>query len=125
MRISDWSSDVCSSDLAVLPRVLGDPGPLRRPGKVVDRGARALVARHDIYGQTRLVLAEAGPRADEIGALDPAVGDVAGVRGLPRRVRAIRALQGDLSDACIRTGAHEGRQCPTRILPQKIGRAHV
>src|SRR3546814_11837756 len=32
MRISDWSSDVCSSDLRLRPRRGGDPGHIR--GKV-------------------------------------------------------------------------------------------
>src|SRR3546814_19261289 len=34
MRISDWSSDVCSSDLAHAPRPsYGDAGPARRDGR--------------------------------------------------------------------------------------------
>src|SRR3546814_3380533 len=32
MRISDWSSDVCSSDLQAFPRALRDLRPGREPG---------------------------------------------------------------------------------------------
>src|SRR3546814_1415285 len=53
MRISDWSSDVCSSDLFVLERAdgrhrddVGDPGPLEGVdvGPVVDVGRAVAVA---------------------------------------------------------------------------------
>src|SRR3546814_16148125 len=46
MRISDWSSDVCSSDLALLDR-LGQPGPVVLPRfdkATDDRAAPARVA---------------------------------------------------------------------------------
>src|SRR3546814_19810776 len=39
MRISDWSSDVCSSDLARAHRRHGTPGPVDRPGRRLSRAA--------------------------------------------------------------------------------------
>src|SRR3546814_14336541 len=33
MRISDWSSDVCSSDLHEMQRGLGEDAPVARPGR--------------------------------------------------------------------------------------------
>src|SRR3546814_3719212 len=43
MRISDWSSDVCSSDLLAVPDILADRRPVGGAGlgglQVLDRGA--------------------------------------------------------------------------------------
>src|SRR3546814_5981342 len=48
MRISDWSSDVCSSDLALRPRVfLGHPHPDRRARRDVETvGRRSSLGIH-------------------------------------------------------------------------------
>src|SRR3546814_18313126 len=49
MRISDWSSDVCSSDLTVLqvkPKCLGHVDQRRLAGTIGRRRRQAAVARH-------------------------------------------------------------------------------
>src|SRR3546814_9086714 len=52
MRISDWSSDVCSSDLSSLQPVRGTrdicPAGMRRPRAVVET-ARAVAARYGYH----------------------------------------------------------------------------
>src|SRR3546814_18255500 len=72
MRISDWSSDVCSSDLAVELEVLGHLGGqlARRRDDERARHARAgSAARQDVdHGQSEAGgLAGAGLGAAEIG----------------------------------------------------------
>src|SRR3546814_955451 len=57
MRISDWSSDVCSSDLDTLAKA--DAAPL---GVFLDRIDLAVVARH-------IFRALAGQRADKTGVV--------------------------------------------------------
>src|SRR3546814_18073156 len=47
MRISDWSSDVCSSDLPLLKRVLG------LPGQKVCRVGRTITVDRVAMGQAR------------------------------------------------------------------------
>src|SRR3546814_1708879 len=48
MRISDWSSDVCSSDLAQVPRVRADvlAAGLHLPGDAADHPGAGAVLRH-------------------------------------------------------------------------------
>src|SRR3546814_19072506 len=74
MRISDWSSDVCSSDLDGFRRVARDEGAVRRV-RVVDQQASAaladLLAHHALReGDER--------RAGQVGVVDkgPALGQI-------------------------------------------------
>src|SRR3546814_19162336 len=94
MRISDWSSDVCSSDL-------GDLGELVGPGFLVDvaadrqgvgPGAEAAEIEADAVGRDRLAARQQLLDEDRLAAVDadqqPAqlAGLVAGRRSEERRV---------------------------------------
>src|SRR3546814_6475385 len=71
MRISDWSSDVCSSDLLVERDPLG---PARRQGErfVVGAEARGAEASEEAHhGQVELAVATMGRRVDEPAAAGP------------------------------------------------------
>src|SRR3546814_18662329 len=57
MRISDWSSDVCSSDLGTLPAVR--PGPVGLAGGGVDR-ARLQIAVLDLGNRQHLAVVAGG-----------------------------------------------------------------
>src|SRR3546814_6256391 len=78
MRISDWSSDVCSSDLHEMQRGLGEDAPVARPGRAAtatggsrmnhdNRDARFDAAMRQLHesavdrvsGRTRLQLQQA------------------------------------------------------------------
>src|SRR3546814_14133333 len=55
MRISDWSSDVCSADLLHLPfdliiKVQADGGLLCRPGIAEDGYLRKFASHHCLFG---------------------------------------------------------------------------
>src|SRR3546814_4980496 len=57
MRINDWSSDVCSSDLAIAGRAAIDQGDARRPGQrddAVPLQAREAAA-HGLDGQAQII----------------------------------------------------------------------
>src|SRR3546814_6938898 len=63
MRISDWSSDVCSSDLASVigePPVLADPArqALGRPSQMLMAGVAQGLVRLDATGQVEPGIAE-------------------------------------------------------------------
>src|SRR3546814_8618065 len=51
MRISDWSSDVCSSDLAVVPEMRKRGG-----GKIVNQVSGGAFPAQSIYGISKLAL---------------------------------------------------------------------
>src|SRR3546814_3937349 len=76
MRISDWSSDVCSSDLAHAPRSL-PAGHWEISGELDDDARRALQLGWGLgaYSFTRYRDATRKP-AQLVGALDPEVADV-------------------------------------------------
>src|SRR3546814_1552423 len=69
MRISDWSSDVCSSDLTIPAQILDevafkpDPEPIR--GLVIDRTAD--VQDLELRGETKILVVGAGGRVERIG----------------------------------------------------------
>src|SRR3546814_12129825 len=83
MRISDWSSDVCSSDLQRAPF---EPGTERgeREGEIAfDMGivdaARGALQRREILdvhigGGQRLRLGREGKKADPVAELEPRIG---------------------------------------------------
>src|SRR3546814_20062176 len=63
MRISDWSSDVCSSDLLAVAVEGGDPRAARGLHATADRGALAAlrgVAQHPQLGHLGLQAAQRG-----------------------------------------------------------------
>src|SRR3546814_6883908 len=62
MRISDWSSDVCSSDLAAAAVARGRNAPARRPGRTGQRPARRSCPCH----QERLARRDDGPFDDVV-----------------------------------------------------------
>src|SRR3546814_6296480 len=70
MRISDWSSDVCSSDLAAFAD--DDPGHVAAVAQVVDCGARAGLCR----GHVRAAASAAARRAAEAGLVYEAADQV-------------------------------------------------
>src|SRR3546814_11689704 len=88
MRISDWSSDVCSSDLVVFHHLSlrrsaagrgGGPGKRhRRPGK---RHRRAVIA--DRAGVAQITGRLGGPPAPSVVPLQPAICLVHQVLGTP------------------------------------------
>src|SRR3546814_15481740 len=67
MRISDWSSDVCSSDLQGRRR-----GLLHRVGDAHQAGEAAL--EHDEHHRLALVAASVGDRL-RLAAVEPQIGD--------------------------------------------------
>src|SRR3546814_2045020 len=81
MRISDWSSDVCSSDLASL--VVAADGEEHCVGLALAHRVSALVVAHDAaLGGDVLV--------EEVGGLPPGGGDL-GPRSAPQRGEIGRA----------------------------------
>src|SRR3546814_5016555 len=101
MRISDWSSDVCSSDLAAQD----DAGDRLDDRLEADRRVGRVDRDEKTAGKAREGGADA--EADGVDALDV---DAQGLR----RVRVLRGGADRLSEA---GEADEG--------PQQIGRAHV
>src|SRR3546814_9071113 len=61
MRISDWSSDVCSSDLRLDPRLAGDGGQI---GPDIAVGDSRQLIQIDIFGQRH----RAGVNAQNLAA---------------------------------------------------------
>src|SRR3546814_12463623 len=65
MRISDWSSDVCSSDLRKVSPIAAGSGLLLRRGGLGGRGGRFRAGRGDLRRA-----AEPGDRLDRIFELE-------------------------------------------------------
>src|SRR3546814_20579517 len=80
MRISDWSSDVCSSDLIEVMRVTQLAGELRRAGVGADVEHPVLHRRRH-HGHRQVRPAAAGHAVDLV-ALDELVGYLLGAVGL-------------------------------------------
>src|SRR3546814_19538049 len=55
MRISDWSSDVCSSDLPAIPVRLHKQATFRKPAKVDRREAELIRKRPDFLGSSLVI----------------------------------------------------------------------
>src|SRR3546814_19963661 len=100
MRISDWSSDVCSSDLASLPRCAGEQvGDARRD-------------RADAGCDVALVLAQIfGGYADDAARVGHIVGNIGDV--------AVEQQVGDLGtgELVVRGAADEARLEPADAVP--------
>src|SRR3546814_15196328 len=73
MRISDWSSDVCSSDLALTAED-------RTYNQVIMRGWRSAARRYPINGQRNLT-----PETNMIEQLSYTVNEAAATAGISRR----------------------------------------
>src|SRR3546814_4976553 len=90
MRISEWSSDVCSSDLLVIPQgfraeFVGEAGRWRQPERQKARPARAITARRTRieHGVFRRPPAQIGEIADDAVFRRLGIRDVIG-RGVVR-----------------------------------------
>src|SRR3546814_20341117 len=114
MRISDWSSDVCSSDLNLRPRVLGEGGEV---GDVAGEAARhAAGARGDEErGAGAVARAHAGEvegLLDMLGIALP-VGDAGGLLGgVGEQVLALPRVE---------PGARAGRRLGSEVGDQAGG----
>src|SRR3546814_17921397 len=85
MRISDWSSDVCSSDLAVGPRIehTGDVARPRMRLAVIGEPEAAMRIEDDVVGATQrraggLGVERLARTAGDIDALDRPAGIIGG-----------------------------------------------
>src|SRR3546814_18247550 len=93
MRISDWSSDVCSSDLGSFPE------PPQH------RGVGAFALQVELGGQRALDLGDDLARADLVGARMGAVDE-------PGNILQQRDVGGDLAlDARRSEGRRVGKEC--------------
>src|SRR3546814_15324038 len=106
MRISDWSSDVCSSDLAQVD--------LAAPGAVIELGGGT--------GNVTAALLEAGVPPQDIAVVER---DPVFARVIAARFPQVRVLQGDASElrrllrrsAERRVGKGCGSTCRSRGVP--------
>src|SRR3546814_4303281 len=105
MRISDWSSDVCSSDLALAAPLAAD----RRP----DPGAPAATARRDPLTRQPLLFARFAAAADRL--VERGEGE-----GFPQHAMVAEAR--DLASVTGKAGDEKHRQVGPAL---QIGRAHV
>src|SRR3546814_15895029 len=99
MRISDWSSDVCSSDLAVHRNE-----PLRRGAEddLSLRPPRMRIAVREIVGRREHRPRRAQIRTDRaVGAHELLVDDAA-LPAEPRTIRAIRSAQRRVGQTVVR-----------------------
>src|SRR3546814_19128694 len=114
MRISDWSSDVCSSDLRMLVAhvALGRNAEVARQGEEAAVLARAVVVsggRHAAAGQQREQRRPVARRlraALQIGDSEPDAGE----QGGPGVDVAVPRLAGEGKSVCVRVdrGGHRG-----------------
>src|SRR3546814_11749769 len=123
LRISDWSSDVCSSDLADTPRVI--IAGFGRVGQIIARVLRA-------QGIPFVALEHSADQVDasrRFGSVNLFFGDPA----RPELLRAARAdtaevfvLATDDPEANLRTARLVKRECPHRKrTPRARTRPHV
>src|SRR3546814_9614970 len=115
MRISDWSSDVCYSDLLLLPKlVIGDMLEHLFPeGKLVVSDFGGPVVRRPVAKILIIVIAA--------GRGDRAAGLVAGLAADPRD---IGEAEGAVVEPVVTHPSVDHRAFGRRDL-QQIGRAHV
>src|SRR3546814_13886707 len=116
MRISDWSSDVCSSDLPIDPlqgqvehRRVGELGD-DRTGRRGDRGARTPVGTGGAEDRQRHALASAAPRRRHQDAFVERGGPPA--QSLPRSSQPPprRTEERSVGKGCVKTVKSRG--CP-------------
>src|SRR3546814_10267339 len=115
MRISDWSSDVCSSDLSTRKSTASGPRARREPGAVPRLEADGRRSGATCAGRRHAARCDSGTRA-EIGIISPA-GPVARHAVLHR---PWRTTPGNACTAWVlfaRVGAH-----PAAFLPDRTHR---
>src|SRR3546814_8330702 len=112
MRISDWSSDVCSSDLALAAHgyVLEEAGLVKRADRLPDVGLVDAVAALDRQ------VGEHGARADALQAVDADVADGEAAVGSDSRREGVRGGLG-------RRDAERGLRIDCFLCPGGGGRA--
>src|SRR3546814_2185679 len=117
MRISDWSSDVCSSDL---PRLLVLDEPTEGLAPVVVRQVEALLATLAAEGDVAILLIEQNIAVATAIAEDVAIM----VNGRIERVMPARELTADrtLQERLLGVGRHSHEGAASVA---EIGRAHV
>src|SRR3546814_3062750 len=134
MRISDWSSDVCSSDLVLAPALMFPPGAEPAPmveGAITQRIAVAVIVEHPhaIAGIIRIVVpAAAKADVDETAAIIRRVVTVVAIAvvigiaviiiigvAIARGAIAARCIARTIDVAIIATAERR----------REIGRAHV
>src|SRR3546814_9100791 len=105
MRISDWSSDVCSSDLVVLEALADGRAPHHR----IEHCATVLADLDPLRGGAAALLAALDPDVDRLEAGHPQVVAGEGGRGGVRARRAGRPQRegGDVA-------AHRAPDLPVR-----------
>src|SRR3546814_20268659 len=111
MRISDWSSDVCSSDLRVLIALDEEPEPCIREARA-DREARR--AERNLEGNAgdiagTGILITAGSILRPAGLCDPHVETKAGEIRRPRIQFDISESLDDITDGNVRSGNKIGK----------------
>src|SRR3546814_585193 len=140
MRISDWSSDVCSSDLATVDQLqrLGEELDLADPARPALDVVGQILAR-DLRGDRRLHRAQAVERAEvEVAAVDEgpqrdqeifALGDVTGHRArllpgvaLPVAALALEILLHRRERQCHPPGVAERPQAQVDAVAESVGR---
>src|SRR3546814_17338087 len=84
MRISDWSSDVCSSDLRVEALALSDSIAVMQAGRIVEIGSPQKIyfdADHryvaDFIGRANLISARVLKQEGELTIVDSGLGSIA------------------------------------------------
>src|SRR3546814_15730549 len=89
MRISDWSSDVCSSDLRKVSPIAAGSGLLLRRGGLGGRGGRFRAGRGDLRRA-----AEPGDRLDRIFELEVLDAFLFEILGGRRKARLVLGVLG-------------------------------
>src|SRR3546814_1494710 len=93
MRISDWSSDVCSSDLSLAPLGAHQETPLHRP--VVEEPAEAHCLAHHRHGQALALLGRLAGVGGKTLLVHPADRGEAGHHRLQQRAAEFGRLRSE------------------------------
>src|SRR3546814_10694731 len=115
MRISDWSSDVCSSDLSVPPE------EIRRIGAVMTMVGGKVVYGEEDFADLSPPLPPASPSWAPVGAFASPGMRTASVQP---SVQHARSCHDGCASACGIHG-HDHRIAWANPIPAQIGRAHV
>src|SRR3546814_9914474 len=96
MRLSDWSSDVCSSDLATMTRIALVPGASRGLGRntalsLARRGGDIVITYHSRSDEAQAVVEEVRAMGRRAVALQLDTGNIAAFASFVNRLRAALA----------------------------------
>src|SRR3546814_8103505 len=96
MRISDWSSDVCSSDLATMTRIALVTGASRGLGRntalsLARRGGDIVITYHSRSDEAQAVVEEVRAMGRRAVALQLDTGNIAAFASFVNRLRAALA----------------------------------